>query len=298
MKKRIVLFAACVLLPSCLSGCAAESGSGQTSAQYEESGNYIAGSGIIEDTVTSIIVHAETNNIEFVPSDQGILSIEDELDQASELKEDWQLHYYYDGLTLYVEEYASGVSIAGAPEKTIVIYVPAGNTYAILEGESRTGDVTATGILADQLELETKSGEIRVTDLTAKSMSLEVSSGNITADNVTSSAIEGDSDTGNLDISLASQPYRVELETTTGNVHLTLPEKPGFTLALELGDGIFVDNYGLTEGDNSSGSLDSEDDDSDEPAAIFTAGTGENRYKIETKSGEVNLEIASSLLRE
>ncbi len=270
-----------ILLCLSVAGCTSQ-GSGITkSEEYTQSSMYSVGNAQIEGTVTAIHVHTTESNVEFVPSEGGQITLEDRVEgSTSALPEEQQLHFYLDGLTLRVEEYGSGVDVTGAPQKTVVIRIPYGTSYYVVRTKSSSGNVSMSGMIIDQLTVETTGGDVELKDMTARSLKANTTAGNVAVEDVLSSLIETETTAGNTEITLNSQPYRLEAETGSGEVQLKLPETPGFELTLEQAAGEFEDGFGLTK------------QTSDDGGNVYTTGTGENKYKVTTESGSVVVEKA------
>lgn len=212
-------------------------------------------------------------------------------EQANEtLSAEQQLHWSLQDGRLSLRAAAPGVAFL--PEKTLTVTLPA--SFAGKEITIRTASASVhTDLLkTEQLTISTASGdssaaaEAKTVELdtasgalsfagTASRLRLHSASGDLQVQG-TAETLELNTASGQVDCTAAAQPAALRVETASGDVTLTLPETPGFTLELDTASGSFQSALPL----QISG-------------ARFLCGDGSGDYTIHTASGDVSLRSSS-----
>ena len=138
---------------------------------------------------------------------------------------------------------------------------------------STSGNITFTAASAENVDMKSTSGGLGLTlSGDVKKLHLDSTSGTILADLASADKAEFDSTSGNMDVTLQSFKD-LDLDATSGNITLKLPNAPGFTLDLDAKPGNFSNSLAMEK----SGSK-------------YTYGNGSARLRIETTSGDIRIE--------
>ena len=138
---------------------------------------------------------------------------------------------------------------------------------------STSGNITFTAASAENVDMKSTSGGLNITlSGDVKKLHLDSTSGTILADLASADKAEFDSTSGNMDVTLQSFKD-LDLDATSGNITLKLPNAPGFTLDLDAKPGNFSNSLAMEK----SGSK-------------YTYGDGSARLRIETTSGDIRIE--------
>lgn len=109
--------------------------------------------------------------------------------------------------------------------------------YDRLQVSTASGDVRVESLGSPrETEIDTSSGRIEVVGDLGE-LSLESTSGNITATAVIARDVDVNSTSGKVKLELLHCPGELDVETTSGNVELTLPEDSGFRLEFDHASG-------------------------------------------------------------
>ena len=138
---------------------------------------------------------------------------------------------------------------------------------------STSGNITFTAASAENVDMKSTSGGLNITlSGNVTKLHLDSTSGTILADLASADKAEFDSTSGNMDVTLQSFKD-LDLDATSGNITLKLPNAPGFTLDLDAKPGNFSNSLAMEK----SGSK-------------YTYGNGSARLRIETTSGDIRIE--------
>ena len=138
---------------------------------------------------------------------------------------------------------------------------------------STSGNITFTAASAENVDMKSTSGGLNITlSGNVTKLHLDSTSGTILADLASTDKAEFDSTSGNMDVTLQSFKD-LDLDATSGNITLKLPNAPGFTLDLDAKPGNFSNSLAMEK----SGSK-------------YTYGNGSARLRIETTSGDIRIE--------
>ena len=156
--------------------------------------------------------------------------------------------------------------------KNLTVQLPAELVLNEIEVDTVSAAVEISGGTAIELNLESTSGNFLVNGSFGK-VSAETISGEVTLEGSFAS-IEVDTTSGNLTVEESGTLAKLDVETVSGDVELSLPATAAFDLRYETASGE-LDSGGFalkqTSGEN------------------YTAGGGGNRFEVETVSGDLTL---------
>lgn len=145
--------------------------------------------------------------------------------------------------------------------------------YDRLQVGTASGDVRVESLgSARETEIETNSGRVEVSGDCGE-LSLDSTSGDITATAVNARRVDMDTASGEVTLALLSCPMELDVETTSGDVKLTLPTDSGFRLEL----------------DQASGDLEKCDFPLSRDKGLYIAGDGRADFSVETSSGDLKI---------
>ena len=292
--KMAVALLSAVGMALCLAGCRVSNHAGGLSdISYADSEQYTAGAAELSETVEQIDIHWPVGSVTVKPHGENTVSFSEE--SASELTEDARLHYWLDGTVLHIQLCQAGKWRLDEMEKELTVLVPDDLTLAEVEVNTLSAPICLDGIQANKLTADTTSGDMRFTgcavteavNTSTISSTLEADftqplgafSGSSTSGSfqISAAAIESFSATsisGSVGLSIEEAPKALDIQTTSGNIDLTLPEEASFTL-----------DYNATSGDLTS----------DLPYTIeggrYIFGDGTSEYVIGAISGDVQIMI-------
>lgn len=234
---------------------------------YMDDGWYVSGNGSTAAAgIRNINVEWVDGRVNIVPSDTDTITFSESY--AGALEEQYQMHYYISGDTVYIQFCRSGVNLnlLRVPTgKELTVTVPRDHELLSLDIETVSGGISLTAVQAQSVDFEVVSGWIDIDTLTADAVDLETVSGGIKARNITADSVYISAVSGSLDI-LESDIRRIEHEsvsgsvrfepganvqsvyssTVSGSVRLTLPENNGFTARISEGSGSFNTDFPVT----------------------------------------------------
>lgn len=137
--------------------------------------------------------------------------------------------------------------------------------------DTSSGSVAFSNGSADEISISTTSGGIRVLSCRANELELDSTSGEVEAGGEFSQ-IEADTLSGTVTLDCAVCPRELEVETSSGDVELSLPRGSGFTVEYDTVSGSFRCAFAVTSrGDR------------------HTAGNGGAEFSVETTSGSLSI---------
>ncbi len=206
-----------------------------------------------------------------------------------ELAANWQ--------TIHVSSASAPVIITGMTAVKLDVSTASGDvkltelTAETVSLDAASGDIAFTGVY-DRLQVGTASGDVRVESLgsareteieTASgcievsgdcgNLSLDSASGDMTATAVTARRVDVDTASGKVTLELLSCPMELDVETTSGDVKLTLPADSGFRLEFE----------------HASGDLENSDFPLSRRGGVYIAGDGVAEFSVDTTSGDLRI---------
>lgn len=203
------------------------------------SGDYNIGGGSVTEPINAVEVDWVSGKIEISVYDGETTEIiENEISD-----EDYKLRYRVENGRLTVHSEKSGFSfgIISRPKKELTIRIPRAYAENLKEIKisSTSADINLNGLtVLESTETDTVSGKVMVENLNTVSLECDTVSGDIKA----SGAIESfdlASTSGSAQITTTVPLKKLETDTVSGDVTVTLPENSGFTLEFDTVSGDF-----------------------------------------------------------
>ena len=197
------------------------------------SGDYNIGGGSVTEPINAVEVDWVSGKIEISVYDGETTEISE--NEISD--EDYKLRYKVENGRLTVHSEKSGFSfgIISRPKKELTIKIP--RAYAenlkTLKINSTSAEINLNGLtVLESTETDTVSGRVTAENLNTASLEGDTVSGDVKA----SGAIEAfdlSSTSGAAEITTTVPLKKLETDTVSGDVTLTLPESSGFTLEFD-----------------------------------------------------------------
>ena len=197
------------------------------------SGDYNIGGGSVTEPINAVEVDWVSGKIEISVYDGETTEISE--NEISD--EDYKLRYRVENGRLTVHSEKSGFSfgIISRPKKELTIKIP--RAYAenlkTLKINSTSAEINLNGLtVLESTETDTVSGRVTAENLNTASLECDTVSGDVKA----SGAIEAfdlSSTSGAAEITTTVPLKKLETDTVSGDVTLTLPESSGFTLEFD-----------------------------------------------------------------
>jgi lia operon protein LiaG len=147
--------------------------------------------------------------------------------------------------------------------------------------ETGSGDVDATAVRGDRLHIETGSGNATVTAPQTRLLDVNTGSGDLGVTGATAQEVKLDAGSGDVRVALSTNPHRLDVETGSGEVTLSLPPSYGAMVDIDTGSGGIDVDFPVTARkfgrDHLTGQI----------------GDGSGTLRIETGSGGVHLTKAA-----
>lgn len=135
-----------------------------------------------------------------------------------------------DGSSLVVDFSEDGIAKnLSAKRKNLTVTVPNGWDCQCLELDAASAELSCAELAFDDLEISTASGNVTLQNCSVGSMSMSSASGDL---NFSGSleTLEFDGASAQASITVRNTPKKIEMNSVSGNLTLTLPEDCGFTL--------------------------------------------------------------------
>lgn len=203
------------------------------------SGDYNIGGGSVTEPINAVGVDWVSGKIEISVYDGETTEISE--NEISD--EDYKLRYRVENGRLTVHSEKSGFSfgIISRPKKELTIRIPRtyGENLKEIKISSTSADINLNGLtVLESTETDTVSGKVTAENLNTASLECDTVSGDIKV----SGAIERfdlNSTSGSAQIITSVPLKKLETDTVSGNVTVTLPENSGFTLEFDTVSGDF-----------------------------------------------------------
>lgn len=181
--------------------------------------------------VTEISIELDTGDLTLVPGEPGAVAVTRRISwsyQRPDIDERW------DGQTLRVTG-TCGMWLWTGPNCGVdyTLEVPAG---VAVRARTSTGDITISDIGGGPLHLTTSTGDIRVTGADGD-LELHSSTGDVVASGITSDAVNASTGTGDVRLTLSTAPRTIVAHTTTGDVHIVVPDGPAYRVEADTNTG-------------------------------------------------------------
>ena len=163
--------------------------------------------------------------------------------------------------------------------ETISVDVSSGDTRIIgcsakkFEAETSSGDITIEQKgEAESISAEATSGDIEISAEKAAEVEMEATSGHIELAAQEAKSVDAETTSGNIVLRFGKMPADTDVDATSGNIKVYVPEGADFTADIDTTSGDFDSNIALSK----SGSK-------------YTSGNGSNTLDIETTSGDIKI---------
>ena len=204
--------------------------SGIIGVTYKNSALYNVGGGTVTDEFHSIKVNWTNGkiNIEAYDGEDTVISETEVAEKENKLR--WRVE---DGV-LKIQQMAAGMrfGLKKTPKKTLTVKIPSNVAEGLkaVTSDSVSAEVTITGISAsDKIEIDTVSGGANLKNIKTEKLDIDTVSGSIKAAGEFTE-LESDSVSGDVTVSSATPLKKLDCDSTSGNIRLTIPKNSGFTL--------------------------------------------------------------------
>lgn len=204
--------------------------SGIIGETYKNSALYNVGGGTVTDEFHSIKVNWTNGkiNIEAYDGEDTVISETEVAEKENKLR--WRVE---DGV-LKIQQMAAGMrfGLKQTPKKTLTVKIPSNVAEGLkaVTSDSVSAEVTITGISAsDKIEIDTISGGANLKNIKTEKLDIDTVSGSIKAAGEFTE-LESDSVSGDVTVSSATPLKKLDCDSTSGNIRLTIPKNSGFTL--------------------------------------------------------------------
>ena len=204
--------------------------SGIIGVTYKNSALYNVGGGTVTDEFHSIKVNWTNGklNIEAYDGEDTVISETEVAEKENKLR--WRVE---DGV-LKIQQMAAGMRLGlkQTPKKTLTVKIPSNVAEGLkaVTSDSVSAEVTITGISAsDKIEIDTISGGANLKNIKTEKLDIDTVSGSIKAAGEFTE-LESDSVSGDVTVSSATPLKKLDCDSTSGNIRLTIPKNSGFTL--------------------------------------------------------------------
>ena len=203
---------------------------GAMGVTYKNSALYNVGGGTVTDEFQSIKVNWTNGkiNIEAYDGEDTVISETEVAEKENKLR--WRVE---DGV-LKIQQMAAGMrfGLKQTPKKTLTVKIPSNVVEGLkaVMSDSVSAEVTITGISAsDKIEIDTVSGDANLKNIKTEKLDIDTVSGSIKAAGEFTE-LESDSVSGDVTVSSATLLEKMNCDSTSGNIRLTIPKNSGFTL--------------------------------------------------------------------
>lgn len=139
----------------------------------------------------------------------------------------------------------SGFSINGNISKDLVITVPRDWICRSLEIDAAAANVDVTDLTIHEVEFDCASGTCDFTNCNIDSLDMDTASGDVTIDG-TLDTLDFDGASAGIYATLTNIPSRIDIDTMSGDLELTLPENAGFTVSMDAMSSDFDSDFEVT----------------------------------------------------
>lgn len=245
---------------------------GMSDYYYEDSENYVAGDTELTGIIENIEINWMSGNVTVLTHSTNTVSISEK--SVKELTENTKLHYWLENTTLHIKFLACGKWDLSEYKKDLTILVPEDLVISNLKVSTLSANVKLNDCAVTELvEVNTLSGNINAKFSAAlNKFEGESTSGAFTVSAPSVSRFEVEVVSGAVNLSVQKEPAWLDIDTTSGDISLIVPDSASFTL-----------DYDTTSGDISS------ELSYRKSAKKYIFGDGKGEYKISTVSGDARI---------
>ena len=197
---------------------------------YKNSALYNVGGGTETDEFQRIKVNRTNGkiNIESYDGEDTVISETEVAEKENKLR--WRVE---DGV-LKIQQMAAGIrfGLKKTPKKTLAVKIPssAAEKLKSVNTDSVSAEVNIIGVAASgKIEIDTVSGSAELKNIKTARLDIDTVSGEVNAEGEISE-LESDSVSGDITVSSAVPLEKLDCDSTSGNIRLTIPKDSGFTL--------------------------------------------------------------------
>ena len=264
--RTILVAALTIAMLICLCGCSVK-----LSYNYDNADKYIPGDREITEKIENIYIDYMAGDVILKADKTDKVTVKET--SKTEIDDKLKVHTWVEGNTLHVKYCAAGKGLSIKDlEKSLEITVSADVKLADLRIDDSAGDISVD-CSADNYAIDASAGNITVIQY-GESAEIEIddSAGDVdvTAENVRK--LEVDISSGSLKFSADKAPEKSEIDVSSGNIELYLPEQIDLTLMADISSGDFNSEIPFTvKGDE------------------YIFGNGKNKMNIDVSSGDINI---------
>jgi DUF4097 and DUF4098 domain-containing protein YvlB len=228
---------------------------------YEPTGEYTASA----DGVTNLDINWPYGDVTVTVWDEDNVAFS-EKSQAN-INESNALRWGVEYGTLYIQYCAPGK--VNVESKDLTVWLPRTLSLGEIDVYSASGDVELNDILTREVDVETVSGDMRIS-CAADSVDAETVSGEVS---ITGDVRKLEAETVSGAVTVSAGACRdMDIETTSGDVALTLNESGGFTLKFDTVSGELRSDIALSV-----------------QGETYVSGNGSGSIKVDTVSGDLEI---------
>lgn len=247
---------------------------GSTSTEVLNPGEAI---GIGSDHVQEIEIEWAAGNIVIRPADVATI----EITESGVSDPKYAMRWRVSGNKLSIDyceedlmEFGFGITINDNLQKDLTILVPRSHELASLEVDAASATLEVSNLMIREVEFDGASGACTFENCVVDQLDLDTASGDVTFSG-TLQVLDCDAASANVYAVLDNVPSRVEMDSMSGNLDLTLPDNAGFTVNMDGMSSDFVSDFGFTTRNGS-----------------HVCGDGACRINVDAMSGDVYIRKA------
>ena len=138
-----------------------------------------------------------------------------------------------------------GINLTTDIRKDLVINVPADWICDSLEINTASAQVSITDLTIGELDFDEGSGSCHFKNCTVDEIDLDTASGDVHFSGELN-VLDCDAASASINLVLTNVPKRIDLNTASGDLDLTLPENCGFSVSLDTMSGDFSSDFPTT----------------------------------------------------
>ncbi len=247
---------------------------GWKSYRYDETGFEMGGGSIAVDGIQGISVDWIDGEVRFEVCQDTYVSLSEE--SANELPESALLRWRVNAEGILEVKYRKPSTYFGSidRQKRLTVRIPEAtlDELQMLELDVVSSNVMIEGISVPELDFESVSGNLIAKSCIFGTFDAETVSGALVCDSKVTDSYHAETVSGSVLLISPVCPANGDVETTSGEVKLTLPADSALTLNWETVGGKLLNGLGLTGSGNR-----------------YTSGDGKAKFSVETVSGDLSL---------
>ena len=192
--------------------------------------------------------------------------------------EKYRMCYKTDGNKLIIQfcedcnwDSAFGITINSNISKDLVIYVPADWICDSLEIDAASATLQVQDLTIREVEIDTASGACDFENCNVGTLDIDTASGDVVFAGILD-VLECDSASAAISASLTNIPTKIDVDTMSGDLDITLPENAGFTATIDAMSSDFTSDFPTTTVNGN-----------------YVCGDGACRIRISAMSGDVTI---------